>query len=147
MTRLAKPLLFASPEECENAFYEALENADADAMSDLWLQDDEVCCTHPGAARIVGYHAVRSSWASIMGAGPVPIRALARHSFESPTLAVTSVVEEVTIAKGARRQLVHVLASNAYVKTPAGWKMVMHFGVAAPEGQALESEPLPGIVH
>ena len=147
MPRLAKPMLFASPEECEQAFYEALENADLEAMADLWLQDDDVCCTHPGAARIVGYNAVRSSWASILGSGPLPIRTLARHSFESPTLAVTSLIEEILLLKGSVRQPVHVLVSNAFVKTPAGWKMVMHIGVPAPQGQTVEVEAPPGTVH
>jgi ketosteroid isomerase-like protein len=147
MPRLAKSMLFASPEECEQAFYEALENADLEAMADLWLQDDDVCCTHPGAARIVGYNAVRSSWASILGSGPLPIRTLARHSFESPTLAVTSLIEEILLLKGSVRQPVHVLVSNAYVKTPVGWKMVMHIGVPAPQGQTVEVEAPPGTVH
>ncbi len=140
-------MLFASPEECETAFYEALQNADTDAMADLWLQDDEVCCTHPGAARIVGYAGVRASWSSILGAGPVSIRTLARRSFESPSLAVTNLVEEVAVVQGNRRQIVHVLASNAYAKTPSGWKMVMHMGAAAPEGRLADAEPLPGTVH
>jgi hypothetical protein len=147
MPRLAKPMLFASPEECEQAFYEALENADLEAMAGLWLQDDDVCCTHPGAARIVGYNAVRSSWASVLGSGPLPIRTLARHSFESPTLAVTSLIEEILLLKGSVRQPVHVLVSNAFVKTPAGWKMVMHIGVPAPQGQTVEVEAPPGTVH
>ena len=147
MSRLTKPVLFASPEECEQAFYDALEGADAEAMADLWMQDDDVCCTHPGAPRLVGYHSVRASWAAILGAGPLPIRTLGRRSFESPTLAVTHLVEEVVVQQGAARQLVHVIASNAFAKTPSGWKMVMHIGVAAPQGQAVESEGPPGTVH
>jgi ketosteroid isomerase-like protein len=145
--RLVKPVLFASPEECERAFYEAMEHADAEAMGDLWLQDDDVCCTHPGAPRIVGYAAVRSAWASILAAGTMQIRILSRRSFESPTLAVSNLVEEIVVAQGAGPQLVHVLASNAYVKTPAGWKMVMHMGVPAPQGQAIDVEAPAGTVH
>jgi len=140
-------MLFASAEECEQAFYDAWENADLEAMADLWLQDDDVSCTHPGAARLVGYSAVRSSWASILESGPLPIRTLARQSFESPTLTVTSLVEEIALLQGAVRQLVHVIASNAFVKTPAGWKMVMHVGAPAPQGQALEVETPTGTVH
>jgi len=147
MPRLSKPMLFASAEECEQAFYEALENADIDAVADLWLQDDDVCCTHPGAARIVGYAAVRASWASILGAGALPIRTLARRSFESPTLVVSNLVEEIAVMQGTVRRLVHVLACNAYVKTPAGWKMVLHSGAPAPEGQVVESEGHAGTVH
>ncbi len=147
MPRLSKPMLFASPEECEQAFYEALAGADTDAMSDLWLQDDDVCCTHPGAARIVGYGAVRSSWLTILGAGPLAVRTHSRRSFESPTLAVSNLIEEITLRQGARLQRVHVLATNAYAKTPAGWKMVMHMGVTAPDGQAVEVAAPPGTVH
>jgi len=147
MSRLTKPLLFASPEECEQAFYEAMENADIDAMADLWLQDDDVCCTHPGASRILGYNNVRASWAAILGTGALPVRTLGRRSFESPTLAVTSLIEELVVLQGSVRQLVHVLASNAFIKTPAGWKMVLHTGTPAPEGQAMEAESPPGTVH
>ncbi|SPE25890.1 conserved hypothetical protein [Burkholderiales bacterium] len=147
MQRLTKPMLFASAEECEQAFYEALENADIEAMAELWLQDDEVCCTHPGAARLVGYQAVRASWASLLEAGPLPVRPLARHSFESATLTVTNLIEEIAVRQGSVRKLMHVLASNAYVKTPAGWKMVMHVGAAAPQGQAIAVEAPSGTVH
>ena len=147
MPRLTKPLLFASADECEQAFYEALANADLDAMAELWLEDDDVCCSHPGAGRIVGYAAVRASWAVVLGSGGLPVRALARRSFESPTLAVSNLVEEVALMQGTVRRLVHVLASNAYVKTPAGWKMVLHAGAPAPEGQVVDAESPPGTVH
>ena len=140
-------MLFASPEECERAFYEALEHADVESMCDLWLQDDDVCCTHPGAPRIVGYNAVRSSWVAILSSGGMQIHTLARRGFESPTLAVSNLIEEVAVQRGANPKIMHVLASNAFVKTPAGWKMVMHVGVAAPQGQAVEVEAPAGTVH
>ena len=140
-------MLFASPEECERAFYEAMEHGDVESMCDLWLQDDDVCCTHPGAPRIVGYGAVRSSWVAVLASGGMQIRALARHSFESPTLAVSNLIEEIVAQHGSSPQIVHVLASNAFVKTPGGWKMVMHVGVAAPHGQAIDVEAPAGTVH
>jgi hypothetical protein len=147
MSRLVKPMLFASPEECERAFYEAMEHGDVESMGDLWLQDDDVCCTHPGAPRIVGYNAVRSSWASMLASGGVPVHVLGRRSFESPTLVVSNLIEEIVVQHGAGPQVVHVLASNAFVKTPGGWKMVMHVGVAAPHGQAIDVEAPAGTVH
>ena len=53
--RVAKPLLLSSPEECEQAFYEALEAGDSEAVVDLWLEDDDVVCIHPGGPRLTGY--------------------------------------------------------------------------------------------
>src|ERR1700739_45054 len=126
MQRLTKSLLFASPEECEQAFYEALESADIDAVADTWLDDDDVVCVHPGGARLVVYSAVRSSLAALLANGPVQIRTISRKCFESPTIAVTNVIEEVVVTQSGTRQLVHVIATNAFTKTPSGWKMVRH---------------------
>jgi len=148
MSRLTKPLLFASPEECEQAFYEALESADIDAVSDAWLDDDDVCCVHPGGARLVGYSAVRSSLAAMLASGPVQIRTASRKCFESATVAVTNVIEEVVVVQGASRQLVHVIATNAFTKTPSGWKMVLHHAAPAPQGRAADVIETPhGPVH
>ena len=147
MSRLTKPLLFASPEECEQAFYEALEAADVDAVIDAWLDDDDVCCVHPGGTRLVGYAAVRSSLAALLASGPVQIRTVSRKCFESSTLAVTNVIEEVVVVQSGSRQLVHVIATNAFAKTPSGWKMVLHHAAPAPQGRAADVETPHGPVH
>lgn len=148
MSRLTKPLLFASPEECEQAFYEALQAGDADAVSDAWLDDDDVCCVHPGGARLVGYAAVRSSLVALLSNGPVQIRTVSRKCFESSTVVVSNVIEEVVVTQGGGRQLVHVIATNAFAKTPAGWKMVLHHAAAAPQGRAADVIETPhGPVH
>ena len=147
MSRLTKPLLYVSPEECEQAFYEALESADIEALSDTWLDDDDVCCVHPGGARLVGYAAVRSSLAALLAGGPLQIRTISRKCFESPTVAVTNVIEEVVVTQSGNRQLVHVIATNAFAKTPSGWKMVLHHAAAAPQGRAADVETPHGPVH
>jgi ketosteroid isomerase-like protein len=147
MSRLTKPLLFASPEECEQAFYEALEAADVDAVSDTWLDDDDVVCVHPGGTRLVGYAAVRSSLAALLASGPVQIRTVSRKCFESTTIAVSNVIEEVVVVQSGSRQLVHVIATNAFAKTPSGWKMVLHHAAPAPQGRAADVETPHGPVH
>jgi len=148
MSRLTKPLLFASPEECEQAFYEALQAADADAVTDAWLDDDDVVCVHPGGARLVGYSAVRASLVALLSSGPVQIRTVSRKCFESSTVAVSNVIEEVVVVQGGSRQLVHVIATNAFAKTPSGWKMVLHHAAPAPQGRAADVIETPhGPVH
>jgi ketosteroid isomerase-like protein len=127
-----KPLLHASPDECEQAFYDALENADAESVVDLWLDDEDVCCVHPGGGRLLGHAAVKASWTTILANGPVRIRATLTKSLDTPTVALRSVIEEVVVTQGRKQQVAHVIATNAYVKTPAGWKMVMHHASPAP---------------
>lgn len=147
MSRLTKPLLFASPVECEQAFYDALESADLDALCDLWLDDEDIVCVHPNGPRLVGVGAVRASWTAILANGPVNIRAGSRKAVETPTVAVHNVVEQVVMTAGRRQQIVHVIATNAYVKTPAGWKMVLHHAAPAPEGKAADVEAPSGPLH
>lgn len=148
--RVAKPLLLSSPEECEQAFYEALDAADSEAVIDLWLEDDDVVCIHPGGPRLTGYAAVKSSWTAILANGPVRARCTLAKSLETPTVALHNVVEEVVVGEGTQQQVVSVLATNVFVKTPAGWKMVLHHASAGPEdGQSATNEPRenPGVLH
>ena len=45
--------------EANQAFYEAFEARDIDAMSELWEHTDRVVCTHPGWATLRGWGADR----------------------------------------------------------------------------------------
>ena len=147
MSRLTKSVLFVSAAECEQAFYEALEGADADAVNDLWLDDDDVCCVHPNGPRLLGYAAVAASWRTLLSQGPVQVRASARKTLETPAVSVHNVIEELVVSDGNVQHVVHVIATNAYVKTPTGWKMVLHHASAVPSGQAREVEAPVGPLH
>lgn len=147
MSRLTKPVLFVSAAECEQAFYDALEGADADAVNELWLDDEDVCCVHPNGPRLLGYAAVSASWRALLSNGPVQVRASARKTLETPAVSVHNVIEELVVSEGSVQQVVHVIATNAYVKTPTGWKMVLHHASGAPSGQVREVETPVGPLH
>lgn len=144
---LSRPLLFTSPDECEQAFYEALEGGDAEAVCDLWLDDDDVCCVHPGGPRLVGAQAVRASWRAILAHSTLTVRATASKGVETPTLAVRSVVEEFVVSDLRGQQVLHVISTNAYVKTPAGWKMILHHAAQAPADAPGDIEAPAGPLH
>ncbi len=148
MSRLTKPLLFASPEECERAFYEALEAADAEAVTELWLDDEDVVCVHPNGPRLLGYASVRASWTAILANGPLHVRGTLRKSLDTPTVAVHNVIEEVVVGQGKAQQVVSVIATNAYVKTSAGWKMVLHHASQSNGGgEAVSASEPHAILH
>jgi ketosteroid isomerase-like protein len=44
------------------AFYDAFEARDLDAMSELWEHTDRSVCTHPGWATLRGWGAISASW-------------------------------------------------------------------------------------
>ena len=41
-------------EQAETAFYTAFENADTDAMMEIWADDGNIMCIHPNGPRLVG---------------------------------------------------------------------------------------------
>ena len=64
-----KKTLFATPQDAEAAFYEALSKADLEAMMSVWADDDDIYCVHPNGARLTGVENVRESWRQIFASG------------------------------------------------------------------------------
>ena len=60
---------FETAESVEDAFYAALRKGDLTALMEIWADDDDVVCIHPGGDRIEGLDAVRASWERILSAG------------------------------------------------------------------------------
>ncbi len=57
--------IFPTAQDAENAFYEALERGDLDAMMAVWAEDEEIVCVHPAGERLTGQDQVRASWTKI----------------------------------------------------------------------------------
>lgn len=134
-----KKALFASPQDAESAFYEALTKADLDAMMAVWADDDDIYCVHPNGARVSGVEGVRESWRQIFASGQT-LRFQLRESqhVQGMMLSVHSVYEHITIA-GETRARSPMIATNVYLRTERGWRMVAHH--ASPAPAAGEPEP------
>ena len=137
------PAVFPTAQDAENAFYEALERCDLDGMMAVWAEDEEVVCVHPGGQRLTGQEQVRESWARIFSAGPrARVTITQQVAISAMMLAVHSVHENFTI-EGQRRGdalPVPVVATNVYLRTAAGWRMIVHHASPAP-GSAQQPEP------
>ncbi len=123
--------ILCTADAVEEAFYDAMQRGDLDAMMALWADDEDVLCVHPGSDRFVGLAAVRESWASLFRHGPVEIRCTDVQSHTGAVLAVHNVIEKSLSADpsgvaGGGVQLVECIATNVYVKQADGWRMVLH---------------------
>ncbi|MFL9924356.1 nuclear transport factor 2 family protein [Herbaspirillum lusitanum] len=124
-------LIHGSPDEIEAAYYDALARADLEALMALWADDDEIVCIHPGAQRLIGHAEIRSVWEDILSNGGLHIQPRQLHTTHNLMTAIHSVIEEIN--HGAEQQNdVHVVATNIYLKTARGWRMVMHHASVAP---------------
>jgi ketosteroid isomerase-like protein len=122
---------FGTADDTELAFYDAFARADLDALMALWAEDEEIVCVHPDGTRLVGYAAIRASWAEIFTRGGVHIRPIQLHASQNVMCAVHNLVESINVPEGRQRDA-HIVATNVYVKTPHGWRIVLHHASVAP---------------
>ena len=136
--------LNGSAAEVEAAFYDALNRADVEALMLLWADDDEIFCIHPGGPRLHGHAAIQASWETILEQGALQIRPSQLHESHNLMSAVHTVIEGVT---SGTSEPAHLLATNVYMKTPQGWRMVMHHVSVAPGAVPDSVQHLPSSLH
>ena len=139
--------LFATAEDAEQAFFEALEQANLEALMELWSEDDEIVCVHPGGPRLVGHAAVRAGWKALFANGPVHARPAQLQVATGPMVAIHSVIEQVVVSHQGKHSVVNVFATNIYFKGPLGWRMVLHHASLAPQETAMASAHASNMLH
>jgi uncharacterized protein (TIGR02246 family) len=131
--------IFPTAQDAENAFYEALERGDLEGMMSVWAEDEDIICVHPTGPRLSGQDQVRESWAKIFSGGAGPrVRITQQVAVTGMMIAVHSVHENFT-SEGDARSQVPVVATNVYLRTAAGWRMIVHHASPAP----VQSEASP----
>jgi len=132
MAKARTPPIYTTPSDAALAFYHAFEARDVDAMMATWADDEEIVCVHPGGTRLVGYDAVRAGWEQLF-AGDTRLRFRLDRIVVIDTvgLAMQSAIEHVSSGgDGAPRGAAFV--TNVFLRTPSGWRMVMHHASPAP---------------
>ena len=139
-----RPTAFPTAQDAENAFYEALERADLESMMAVWAEDEEIVCVHPAGPRLAGHEQVRESWRRIFsGGGGVRIHVTQRVAMQAMMVAVHNVQENPSAPAG-KREGAAVVATNVYLRTAAGWRMIVHHashGPGQPEGGRADAPP------
>ena len=146
--------IFPTAQDAENAFYEALERCDLDGMMAVWAEDEDIICVHPAGPRLTGQDQVRESWAQIFSSGPrARVHITNQVAISGMMLAVHSVHENFTLEGAARRDAppLPVVATNVYLRTAAGWRMIVHHASPAPaqspQPPAQPRETTPKTLH
>lgn len=136
-----------SADDTEAAFYEALQNADLDKLMACWADEDEVVCVHPGGARMVGITAVRGGFEAIFANGNVQAWPQRVRKVETLTTAVHSVLERVAVNTPEGPRTAYVIATNVYLKTAQGWRMVAHHASPGTPAEVQEISEGAQVLH
>ena len=116
----------SSAEAVETAFYAAMSDGDLDRMMALWADDDGAVCNHPGGPRLLGLQAIRESFSSIFSSGGVRIATAQRQAWSTPDFAVHSLIEHIAVEGRAGTEVIEVVATNIFVRSPKGWRILVH---------------------
>ena len=133
---------FATPEEAEEAFYDAFANADLEAMMDVWADDDSVVCIHPGAPRLEGREEIRESWRQIFEAdAELEFELSDEHYTQDSQLAIHLIRETI----GVNDEISGVvLSTNIFQMIDGSWRMILHHASPEPEPEDYDD---PVVLH
>ena len=150
--------LYATPETVEQAFYDALEAGDVDALMNVWSDDDEIVCIHPGGPRLVGARAIAASWREILGNGPINVRPSEPQILQGSLVSVHNVLSRVMalvrtegmpagMPQATQAMVVNILVTHVFFKGAQGWRMVLHHASVTPQDTEANAAPPAETLH
>ena len=141
-------VLHASPEDAEAQFYDALRDGDLDRVMAVWGDDEDVVCVHPGGTRVVGPQAVRAAFEAIFANGQIAVHPEHVKVVQAMGSSVHSVLERIDVVTIEGPRTGWIVATNVYVTTGQGWRMVAHHASpGAPDELPEIGDVTPSVLH
>lgn len=132
-------IIFASAEDAENAFYEAIARADIEALMNVWADDEEIVCIHPTGQRLCGPAEIRNSWQVIFANNPrLTVRVARSVRWTSMLLTVHNVIETLYLGDESTPHG-PMLSTNVFQRGANGWRLLAHHTSAAADLSASEA--------
>ena len=139
--------LLASPEDTEQQFYEALQQGDLARLMAVWSDEDDVSCVLPGGPRVVGVGAIRATFEAVFSQGSIAVTPERVRRVQTSDTAVHQVLERIHVEGPKGRQSAWVIATNVYLKTPMGWRLVVHHASPGTAHDVQEVVEEPATLH
>ena len=127
-----------TPDETEAAFYEAMQSGDIARLMACWANEDEIVCVHPGGPRVIGALAIRASFEAIFAIGSVRAFPLSVQRVQTMGCATHNLIERIEVLSNEGPRHAFVVATNVYVKTAQGWRMVTHHASPGSADEAVQ---------
>ena len=141
------PAAAGSVDDIEAVFYEALQTGDLEKLMSCWADEDEIVCVHPGGPRLVGAMAIRAAFDTMFANGSIQAWPERVRRLDGVAHAVHSVFERIEVHTPQGPARAWVVATNVYVRTAQGWRMVMHHASPGSQSEAPEVDDAPTILH
>lgn len=128
-TMESDPANIEAVKEANQRFYDAFGALDIQDMEGVWETSDRAMCVHPGWEPLVGWEAIRASWAGIFDNST-----LMHFNIQSVNVVADSntgwvtCIENISSVLQGRASNFGIVATNIFVRTAQGWRMIAHHG-------------------
>ena len=147
-SKLQAATIGGTADEIEASFYEALRTGDIERLMACWADEDDVVCVHPGGPRLLGPESIRNSFDAMFANGVIAAYREHVRKIESITSAMHNLVERIELHTPEGDALAYVVATNIYMRTPQGWRMVAHHASPGTQQEMLvHIESMPSVLH
>ena len=124
---------YTTPQDAEDAFYDALDEANLERMLAVWAESDDVCCLLPMHPLIRGRQNVTDLFTHMFSQGSGVSLAI-RHLdwIESDDMAIHMVEETLQGLPVDTPPQPPLYGTNIYRKEGDGWRLVIHTNAPTP---------------
>ncbi len=122
---------YSTPQEAEDAFYDAIDDRDLDSMMKVWEDSDDIACLLPMQPLAQGRNQLLQTWKALLeGEFSLEIQVHHLRWLELGDFALHYCQEVARIA-GQTQHQPPVYATNLYRKSD-GWHLILHQNSPAP---------------
>ena len=124
---------YATPQEAEDAFYDALDEADPSLMLSVWAESDDICCLLPLHSMVQGRQAISALFSRMFSEGHRVSLAIKHLNWIETGDAAIHLVEETLqgLPPDAPPQP-PMYGTNIYRQDTDGWRLIMHLNAPTP---------------
>ena len=115
---------YETPQQAEDAYYDAIDEADLGAMMAVWDDSPEVACLLPMQPLQIGRDAVQRQWQPLLGQA-IDITVNHLQWSDQGDIAL-HLVEEIATASGQSQPQPPIYATNIYRRSNGRWRLLMH---------------------
>ncbi len=130
---------YRTPQEAEDAFYDALDEADLNRMLSVWAEADDIACLLPMHPLMRGRSDVTDQFNQLFSQGHRVSLAITHLEWiETADMAIHLVEETLQNLPTGTPPQPPMYGMNAYRKDADGWRLVLHQNAPTPPPPGLD---------
>jgi ketosteroid isomerase-like protein len=132
---------YKTPQEAEDAFYDALEEGNLTQLLSVWADSDDICCLLPMYPLIQGRKGVEDVFSHLLSQGHGVELSINHLSWiQTADIAIHQVEQTVQNVPDGTPPPAPFYGTNIYRKDRRGWYLIVHQNAPTPQPPPPEHE-------